>query len=180
LASTAIIPAACGVGARIEHKPRGRKRLARTPWSTADWIWVTSLIRSRITAQKVAGKNGRRTTVIARFGLLDRTAQCNLCNLLRTDTPHLYKPCMTRLGQMGSWAGSVWQKTLKECQVVTHFKYQLLAAVGIGGAVAVGAWYAGPWLLVLMSSVGGFAAAVAVQGWLWLRNALGLQGEQSV
>jgi hypothetical protein len=42
---------------------------------------------SRITPRKVAGKNGHRTTVFARFGLLDPTAQCNLCNLLRSGTP---------------------------------------------------------------------------------------------
>jgi hypothetical protein len=53
----------------------------------ADRIAVTSLIGSRITLRKVAGKNGHRTTVFARFGLLDRRAQVNLRNLLRPDTP---------------------------------------------------------------------------------------------
>jgi hypothetical protein len=37
----------------------------------ADRIWVTSLMRSRITVRKVAGKNGQRTTAFAPFGLLD-------------------------------------------------------------------------------------------------------------
>src|SRR5262245_46921787 len=55
----------------------------------ADRIAVTSLIRSRITVQKVAGKNGHRATVFARFGLFDRRAQVNLRNLLRSDTPLL-------------------------------------------------------------------------------------------
>jgi hypothetical protein len=55
----------------------------------ADSMWVTSLIRSRITVQNVAGKNGHRTTECARIGLLDRTPQRNLRNLLRADTPLL-------------------------------------------------------------------------------------------
>jgi hypothetical protein len=88
------------------------------------------------------------------------------------------------MGQAGSWVGRVWQKTAegvvsvwRQRRVVTQFKYQLLAALGIGGSVAVGGWCAGPWLSVLLSGLGGFAASVAVQGWLWLRPALGLAAE---
>jgi hypothetical protein len=50
-------------------------------------IWVTSLIRPRITVQQVAGKNGHRTTVFARFGLLDMRAQAEALSALRADTP---------------------------------------------------------------------------------------------
>jgi hypothetical protein len=46
-------------------------------------IWVTSLIWSRITVQKVAGKNGHRTTVFARVGLLDMRAQAEVRSALR-------------------------------------------------------------------------------------------------
>jgi hypothetical protein len=35
----------------------------------------------------VAGKNEYRTTMFARFGLLDPMAQFNISNLLRSDTP---------------------------------------------------------------------------------------------
>jgi hypothetical protein len=48
---------------------------------------VTSLIWSRITAQRVAGKNGHRTTVLARFGLLDRRSEAEVSSALRPDTP---------------------------------------------------------------------------------------------
>jgi hypothetical protein len=46
--------------------------------------------------------------------------------------------------------------------------------------VAAGAWYAGPWLAALLSGVGGFATTLAVQAWLWLRQALGLGVERGV
>jgi hypothetical protein len=49
--------------------------------------WVTSLIRARIAVQKVAGKNEHRTTVFARFGLLDRGYKTQVRNLRRPDTP---------------------------------------------------------------------------------------------
>src|SRR4051812_20441444 len=53
----------------------------------ADRMRVTSLIRWRITTQKVPGKNGYRMTMFARCGLLARWAQGILRNLLRSDTP---------------------------------------------------------------------------------------------
>jgi hypothetical protein len=53
----------------------------------ADRIAVTSLIRSRITVPKVAGKNGPRTTMFARVGLLHRRAQAEVLNAQRANTP---------------------------------------------------------------------------------------------
>jgi hypothetical protein len=48
---------------------------------------VTSVIPPRITVQKVAGKNGHRTTMLARSGLLDMRAQAALPTALRAETP---------------------------------------------------------------------------------------------
>jgi hypothetical protein len=42
---------------------------------------------SRITLRKVAGKNGHRTTVFARFGLLDLRPEAEVSSALRPDTP---------------------------------------------------------------------------------------------
>lgn len=56
--------------------------------------------------------------------------------------------------------------------VVRQFKYQLLVALAVGAAAGVAAYFAGPWLSVLASGVGGFAASAAVQGALWLRRTL--------
>jgi hypothetical protein len=62
----------------------------------------------------------------------------------------------------------LWQ----QCRGLGQLKYQLLGALAVGEAVAVGAWYAGPWLAALVSGVGGFTTSLALQGWLWLRRAL--------
>src|SRR5262245_25270374 len=57
----------------------------------ADKMLVTSLIRSRITLQKVPSKNGCpcRENMLARSGLLDRRAQAEVASALRSDTPTL-------------------------------------------------------------------------------------------
>jgi hypothetical protein len=108
-----------------------------------------------------------------RLGQLWRGVRCCLVGLREA--------CGAGLRQAGGWLAGLWRRmkhglsALGEgCRSLACFRYQLLAALGIGGAVAAGAWYAGPWLAALLSGVGGFAAALAVQGWLWLRNALGL------
>jgi hypothetical protein len=83
-----------------------------------------------------------------------------------------------RLHQAGGWLAGLWRRMQQGlaalwegCRSMACIKYQLLAALGIGGAVAAGAWYAGPWLAALLSSVGGFTATLAVQAGLWLRKA---------
>jgi hypothetical protein len=97
----------------------------------------------------------------------------------------LREACGAGLRQAGGWLAGLWRRMWqglaalgKGCRSLACFKYQFLAALGIGGAVAAGAWYAGPWLAALLSGVGGFATAVAVQGWLWLRQAFGLDAER--
>jgi hypothetical protein len=55
----------------------------------------------------------------------------------------------------------------------------LLTALGVGAGVAVAAWFAGPHLAAALSGAGGFVAALAVQGWLWLRRALHLHADPS-
>jgi hypothetical protein len=56
---------------------------------------------------------------------------------------------------------------------VRHCKTQLLLALGVGLAAGSAAYFAGPWLAVAASGLGGFAATAAVQGWLWLRRVVG-------
>ena len=57
--------------------------------------------------------------------------------------------------------------------VVRHCKAQLLVALGVGFAAGSAAYFAGPWLAVAASGLGGFTATAAVQGWLWLRRVVG-------
>jgi len=43
-------------------------------------------------------------------------------------------------------------------------------ALGIGMAIGLAAWLAGPWLSALAGGIGGFTTTLAVQAGLWLRR----------
>ena len=95
--------------------------------------------------------------------------------------------CGEILGRFQTSAAAVWLRTCAQCGVLwTHcgmirpFKYQILAALGIGVLVGVGVWYAGPWLSATVSGIGGFVTALAVQAGLWLRRTLAANGELMV
>jgi hypothetical protein len=60
--------------------------------------------------------------------------------------------------------------------VVARFKVPLLLAVGMGTAVGVGAYFAGPWLAAAAGWVAGFATSLALQAWSALRRTLGASG----
>lgn len=64
------------------------------------------------------------------------------------------------------------------CQVVRHFKYHILLALGIGIVTGIGVWQAEPWLGVVASGIGGFMTTLTVQGGLWLRRMFAGEGEQ--
>src|SRR5262245_49251567 len=94
----------------------------------ADRMRVTSLIRSRIPPQQEAGKNGPRKTVLALVGLLDRTAKCTLCNLLRTDTPRALAR-LWRGGTAGAGRPRCRSAPLGLVQVSDHARQQLEAGL---------------------------------------------------
>jgi hypothetical protein len=113
----------------------------------------------------------------------DRLA--SIVQRVRTALNSLRSTVVTRGRQFRGWAGGLWQRTVQRLvalwqkrQAVTRHKRQLLLATGVGTAVAVGAWLAGPWLSVIVSGIGGFCTTLAVQGWLWLRKAFGWQVQQ--
>ena len=90
-----------------------------------------------------------------------------------------------RLRQAGSWIRGHWRKAVAGLTALwgyrlalKEFKFQLLTALGIGVSVAVGAWFAGPGVSAVISGAGGFAASLAVQGWLWVRKMMGFSREQ--
>jgi len=58
------------------------------------------------------------------------------------------------------------------CRAGYQFRYRLAAAAGVGAAVGVAAWFAGPWLASVAAGLGGSTVALAVQAWLWLRRAM--------
>jgi hypothetical protein len=57
--------------------------------------------------------------------------------------------------------------------VVWHGEAHQLVALAVGLAAASAAYFAGPWLAVAASGLGGFAATATVQGWLWLWRVVG-------
>jgi hypothetical protein len=50
---------------------------------------------------------------------------------------------------------------------------QLLTAIGVGVAVGTATYFAGPWLAVAVSAMGGFAMTLAVHAGIWLRRTFG-------
>jgi hypothetical protein len=139
---------------------------------------VSRLRSQRAPAAAPAQPTTRSPTLWQRLG--------QLWNGVRGCVNGLRRLCVSGLTAAGNWVGGLWSRTVRSlaslwqsCRALSPFKYHLLAAVGVGTAVAVGAWFAGPWLAALLSGLGGFAATVALQGWLWLRRTLGLGAEPS-
>src|SRR5262245_48911908 len=64
---------------------------AGSPCSMADRMRETSLIRSRITPQQEASKNGPRKTVLALLGLLDLRSEAEFASALRPDIPEHFR-----------------------------------------------------------------------------------------
>jgi hypothetical protein len=59
---------------------------------------------------------------------------------------------------------------------VARFKVSLLLAIGVGTAVGIGAYFAGPWAAAGAGWLAGFATSLALQAWATLRRALGASG----
>jgi hypothetical protein len=95
----------------------------------------------------------------------------------RSCLANLRRACGSRVRRMGAGAVNLWRKAVSglallwgQRWLVTEYKYPLLTALGVGTSVAAGAWFAGPRLSAVISGVGGFAASLGVQGWLWFRK----------
>jgi hypothetical protein len=86
--------------------------------------------------------------------------------------------CAARWGQARAWAGRGLSALAARCRSAARYRREILTALGVGAGVALAAWFAGPWLAAVLSGVGGFASALAVQSWLWLRKALALEPAQ--
>jgi hypothetical protein len=79
--------------------------------------------------------------------------------------------CQSGLNQLGTAATHVKQRVQNaghgvwlRLRLLRHFRGQLLLALGVGVAAGVAAFLAAPWLAALLSGLGGFMTAVAVQG----------------
>jgi len=79
--------------------------------------------------------------------------------------------CQDSLNWLGEGAARQYERVQKFAKatwvrllVLRHFRGQLLLALGVGVAAGVAAFLAAPWLAALLSGLGGFMTAVAVQG----------------
>jgi hypothetical protein len=79
--------------------------------------------------------------------------------------------CQSGLDRLGEGTAHVKERVQKAGQAVwlrlrllRHFRGQLLLALGVGVAAGVAAFLAAPWLAALLSGLGGFMTAMAVQG----------------
>jgi hypothetical protein len=106
-------------------------------------------------SQPAPSSFGQRVRTVSSFVMAKIRAVGNACRALCSRTWQTLTALVRRLA------------------VVRHCKAQLLTALGVGFAAGSAAYFAGPWLAVAASGLGGFAATAAVQGWLWLRRVLG-------
>jgi hypothetical protein len=79
--------------------------------------------------------------------------------------------CQGGLNWLGQGAAHVQERVQKvgkavwlRIRLLRHFRGKLLLALGVGVAAGVAAFLAAPWLAALLSGLGGFMTAVAVQG----------------
>ena len=89
----------------------------------------------------------------------------------------IVKKCGQGIRAAVNWVGSLCKKGIKatgtllsRTRLLGLFKWQLLAAFGIGVGAGVGAYLLGPWLAVAVSGVGGFITSLALMLVLWLRR----------
>ena len=96
-----------------------------------------------------------------------------------------------RLGAVRDWAGKQLQAAQTACGIgaslglralgglasklrtLWRCRTQFLVGLGVGAAVGVAGYFAGPWVAGLLTGLAGFASALAVQARLWLGRALG-------
>jgi hypothetical protein len=107
--------------------------------------------------------------------------------LLRTLLAGVRAWASARLQQVGAACGWVGQRVgnglsavRARLWLVRRFKAQLLAAVGVGTAAGLAAYFAGPWLAASVAWLGGFGATLAASVGLALRRwaaAVGVGGQ---
>src|SRR5262249_32064329 len=79
------------------HLPRRRAAVARVPQRLALPVAASPAPGAGETPVWPAAVMCSPSRAVARVGVIDRTAQCNLCNLLRSDTPkQIRSMCPTR------------------------------------------------------------------------------------
>src|SRR5262249_21488830 len=81
--------------------------------------------------------------------------------------------CGSILGKVKCWCGAVAEKAKACCRLVRPHTRPLLLAAGVGVAVGVTAYLAGPWFAAVAGWLAGFTATLGVQTALAFRRLLG-------
>jgi hypothetical protein len=82
--------------------------------------------------------------------------------------------CGTFLGKMKGWCSVLVDKAKACCRLVRPHTRPLLLAAGVGVALGVTAYFAGPWFAACAGWLAGFAATLGVQAAVAFRRLLGL------
>jgi hypothetical protein len=84
--------------------------------------------------------------------------------------------CGTFLGKMKGWCGVLADKTKACCRLARPHTRPLLLAAGVGVALGVTAYLAGPWFAAGAGWLAGFVTTLGVQAAVAFRRFLGLSG----
>jgi hypothetical protein len=84
--------------------------------------------------------------------------------------------CGTFLGKVRGWCGVLADKAKACCRLVRPHTRPLLLAAGVGVALGVTAYLAGPWFAAVTGWLAGFTATLGVQAAVAFRRLLGLSG----
>src|SRR5262249_8894359 len=84
--------------------------------------------------------------------------------------------CGSFLGKVPAWCGVLADKAKACCRLARSHTRPLLLAAGVGVALGVAAYLAGPWFAAAAGWLAGFAATLGVQAAVAFRRLLGLGG----
>jgi len=102
------------------------------------------------------------------------TVERSLADRARSAAQSAKAACGTFLGKVKNWCGALADKAKACCRMVRPHTKPLLLAAGVGVAVGVTAYLAGPWFAAAAGWLAGFAATLGVQAGLAFRRLLGL------
>jgi hypothetical protein len=101
-----------------------------------------------------------------------------LCKRIRDSLADVRKTLRSSAGNLRGWTSERLTALWEICQMLSPFKNHLMTALAIGMLVGIGVWFAGPWLGIVASAVGGFVMTLGVQAGLWVRKLLAHDQEE--
>jgi len=135
-------------------------------------VLTNPVIRDKIqAAQPITEQDAVSTTQVA----WQRVRQ--MWQGVRRCVTQMVDHCRNPVRQARTYAVSLWQRARagitaiwNKVELVHCFRTEIVTALGVGIGLAAVALVAGPWIAALLSGIGGFGSALAVQAGLWLRK----------